>query len=159
MLLSKLSSWEILTMTLKVKILILHLKENKKCMEEYILFVSLTRFCTFLEKNLWKTEFSSCSRLVSIGARRWEYNRLELCRTREESDYKGGMGFEWCWGNSPSSLYTGRSVHIGSDRFWLNDSSEALFRKRINSWAGVTQRNGVKLVQSSLPSLHTLWTP
>lgn len=122
-------------------------------MEEYILFVSSTRFCTFLEKNLWKAEFSSCSRLVSIGAKRWEHNRLELCRTREELDYRGGggMGFDWCWGNSPSSLYTGRSVHIGSDRFWLNDSSEALFRKRINSWAGVPQRNGVKLVQSSYP--------
>lgn len=43
------------------------------------------------------------------------------------------------------------SSHQLWDRLWLNDSSEAHVREGISPWAGVPQRDGVKLAQSSYP--------
>lgn len=85
---------------------------------------------------------------------KYGYDVLELCRTRVGSDYRGGgggggwRGLVGCLGNCCFSLYAGRSPHTGSDRFWLNDSSEVHIRKRISPWAGTAQWNGVKPVQS-----------
>lgn len=83
-----------------------------------------------------------------------------LCRSRVESDYRGGCGEIVMLGKLPPlSLSWEVHLHWLWDRLWLNDSSEAHVRKRISPRAGVPQRNGVKLAQASFPLSYFLNPP
>ncbi len=87
-----------------------------------------------------------------MSATRWMGNKLEGVVQNQGRVRLWGLWVSSDAGGAVLPLFAGRSLHIRLwDRLWLNDSSEAHIGNRISPWAGVPQRDRVKLVQSSYP--------